>query len=192
MLLRVGLLTAWMLLNVVPVHADEAITPESVVRTYYERLQTGDFGAYAEFVHPEEAARFKSMLMDVYRAANQDGDRKLIDATFGPEATLDDVEKTTPEEFIRAFMGLVSAMMGKIQFSRFDLIGSVPEGDMTHVVLRTQIAAEGVEVTQMEVVSTRPFEGQPRLMLTGAWEGIGAAMGRARPAPQPEPAGPGK
>ena len=159
--------------------ASEPAASEQLVRSYYEQLAAGDYGAYADVVHPDEAARFKGMLIEVFRMAEEEGDRGLMDATFGPEATLEDAEKSTPTEFIRAFMRLASAMIGGVEFLGVEVLGSVPEGELRHVVVRTRMKAEGIEITQMEVVSTKPYQGEPRLMLTGNWEGLGTAM-RAR------------
>ena len=67
----------------------------------------------------------------------------------------------------------------KPTFDKIEVLGSIPEGEVVHVVTRVQIGVGVLAVRQMEVISVKPAGEVWRVMLTGQIEGF-AQMVRAR------------
>src|SRR5438034_10038251 len=86
-------------------------TAEQVVRSYFAALQEKGIASSANFMHPDELARFKEMLLPVYSAEQADGKREMLDATLGSKATLEDLRSMPPEAFLRAFMTAVASRL---------------------------------------------------------------------------------
>jgi hypothetical protein len=54
-------------------------------------------------------------------------------------------------------------------------IGSVPEGDLVHVVCRAKLGLMGADTTKMEVVTLKRSNGSWRVLSNGDLEGLAIA-----------------
>ena len=63
-------------------------TPEEFVKEYMTALQIRGFVSVPEYIHPDELARFKEMLMPMIRKEAAAGKKEITQGLFGPEATL--------------------------------------------------------------------------------------------------------
>ena len=156
-------------------------SPEEVVRAYFHSLRDHGFTGVVEFMHPDEMSRFKGMLIPLIEADFQSGERELLDSILGPKATLTDVKSISPKDFMRACMGMIDAQLdhARLSFDKVDVLGSVKEDDILHVVSRLRFGVDDIVVTQMEVISLRQYNGDWKLLLTGDMEGLAQAL-RAR------------
>jgi len=138
-----------------------------------------DWDEYAELMHPEALQDFKDLLVSVLEAtgetdrATQMGLVSFFDGARDAEAVI----ALEPEELFAAFMrGVVSQspqMREAFAGVDFEIIGTVYEGnDLAHVVYRMQMSLEGLDMTQVDVVSLRRSGTDWRMLLTGEFEGL--------------------
>jgi hypothetical protein len=104
----------------------------------------------------------------------------MLGMLFAPASSIDEVKALSDRDFFARFMGNVLGISNaKLEGHR--VIGKVAEGgDTMHVVARSTATAEGVSVTQMEVVTVNRTPQGWRLALSGEFEGMAKAMQRAQ------------
>ena len=156
----------------------QAETPESLAKSYIQALSDGGMGATAEFMHPDALADFKGMLLPVYNAEARAGERQLIDITFGQEVSVDQLSEISDTQFFRGFLNLIEAQTAgqNMQFDKIEVLGTVTEAEVQHVLTRMSVGSEQVKVTSMEVLSFIPYQDTWRLRLTGEIEGMARAL----------------
>lgn len=154
-----------------------AETPEEAVRVYYSDRQSKGLASVPDHLHPEALAAFREMLMPLFEGTGTPNIKEML-SLFGPNATTETVRTLSPAEFMRTFLSLGDRQLGKrsIQFRPVEILGSVQEGSVTHVVVRTGVASKGVTVATMEVASVKKDGTQWRLLLSGYMEGVANAI----------------
>lgn len=209
-------LTASLLLACLPAVAFAApppkdATPEQVATEAYARMKAGDWQGAAETFDPAALARFRAMMQPVIDAAAKpapasDDGTVAIDTSgmvlamlFSPATSIDEVRALSDAEFMGRVMKNMTGM-GKVQLDRQTLLGAVPEGpDVVHLVARAQASADGVAMTQMEVITLNRTPDGWRLAMSGDMSGLaealgarmdGGAEGAAAPAAPDEPPAP--
>jgi hypothetical protein len=152
-----------------------ANSPEAVVKEYMTVLQKEGMAGVSRYIHPDELKRFKDMLMPWMRKdASQENE--AIHGLFGSDATLASVEAMPPARFMDSFMRLVGEQMKEASIGDCEIVGTVREKDMTHVVTRVAAGYKEVRISKLEVVSTKPLGKEWKLMLSGELEGMAAAI----------------
>lgn len=150
-------------------------SPEAVVTEYMAVLQKEGMAAVSRYIHPDELKRFKDMLMPwVRKDASQKNE--VVPGLFGSDATLASVEAMPPAQFMDGFMRLVGEQLKDVSFGDIEIVGSIREKDMTHVVTRVAAGYKEVRISKLEVVSTKPLGKEWKLMLSGELEGMAAAI----------------
>jgi hypothetical protein len=150
---------------------DEAI---GVAGRYVDAMQASDFDGMAALMHPVALAELRGIFAPVL--ASEAGP-EIIDAIgLPPPAQLSSM---TDSEFFASFMRAIvagdSTMADALRQSNADLLGSVPEGaDTVHVVYRMRMRIEGIEVSEMEVLSLARWEDGWRGLLAGDLAGLAA------------------
>jgi hypothetical protein len=153
-----------------------ASSPEALVKEYMSVLNTEGMSAVARYLHPDELKRFKDMLMPWVRMdASQKSE--ALHGLFGADATLAQVEAMPAERFMDAFMRLAGDQLKDVTFGEIEIVGTVREKDVIHVVTRVAAGVKELRVNQLTVVSTKPLGKEWKLMLTGELEGLAAAIG---------------
>ena len=156
-------------------------SPESVVQGYLETMKAGQFVKMAELMHPEALEKFRAMMLSIVdetKTSEEDNPLRLFRGVKDVAA----LKKLSPAEFFAAFFGglmdLSPAMKDALGSGSMGMtpIGSVPEGDVLHVVCRTTAGVEGVNITKMEVISLKRAGGNWRVLLSGEMEGIAQAL----------------
>lgn len=156
-------------------------SPEQLARDYFNALKLMGFGAIAPYTHPVERSRFKAMMLPFYFEEARTGQSELLRMTFGQDASLTDVQAADPYVFMNSFFrSLETRMPANVQFDRIEVIGSVPEDDLMHVLVRVAVATEGVTVTKFEVLSLRKYEGDWMVMLATRYDGLAQALASRR------------
>lgn len=191
--------TALLLAVVLPVSADAAETPEAYVARSVDAIQEQGMGAIADFMHPDELARFKAMVAPLFAAQEYPGAEAFAHNIFGPQATAESIAAMPAADFMRVFLDRMFAhAMGGAALRVGDpqILGSVREGDVVHVVMRGSAGVKEVTVTKVQVTSVKSDGDGWGLMLTGDIEGLAeglrAAMTKQRVQPRLTPATPGK
>lgn len=157
------------------VHAGE--TPEQAVQEYLTAFNERGVAAVTGYIHPAELERFKGMAMPLFRSGSEAERQQAMEMFFGKDMTLETLEKLPAADFMAAFMNLVGKQIEGLKFSSFEVVGSIREGEQVHVVSRIKVdAGKGVQMTKMQVTSTKRFEKTWKLMLSGELEGIASAL----------------
>lgn len=156
-----------------------AETPEDVANRYFEALQEHGLSAVGDFLHPDGLAKFKQMMMPVVSFVDEQGDAPML-AAFFAGATIEEVEAMLPADFMSGFLSIITAQteeLGAIHFDEIEVLGSLKEADdLVHVLTRVTVGVGELAMTDMEVVSVRPYEGSWRILLTGELEGLARTL----------------
>jgi len=153
-------------------------TPEDLAKEYFAAMQTEGMASTGRFMHPKALSEFKAMLMPVYEAEANSGQRQLMDITFGKDMGISALEEMAPAAFMNGFMNLVATQLGdvKISFDRIEVLGTVEEGNARHVLTRMTVGAGDLAVTQFEVLSFLPYNDSWRLQLNGEMKGLAKTL----------------
>lgn len=150
---------------------------EAAVTEYMTALKEEGIGVAPRYMHPDELTRFKNMLMPLFQKEAAAKERPMTAAMFGPDATLEKIKALPGSEFMSALFKLVGDQLEGVNFESVEVLGSLPEGEVIHVVTRVKVRVKEVTLRQMEVVSVKQHGGRWKLMLTGQFEGLASALG---------------
>lgn len=154
------------------------VTPEDACRDYFSALAADGLTVAPEFIHPDELARFRDMLIPMFSEEFAPGNDQLVTAFFGPGATRQTANDATPLEFMRAFMRMFASKLEQVgvRFDAVEIIGSVPENDLVHVVTRVTMGTGPLSMRQVQVVTLKQADGKWKVMLGGQIEGLAQAI----------------
>ena len=131
------LLPASAFAGVSQVHKTEYSTPESLVRAYGTAIQKADWEYWASLFHPDTTNRVYA----VVRSIASSGDRSALERFgIGPDMELESL--SAPELMAHVMTHLSSQnpnAIENVQMSEIQVIGSVNEGDVAHVVYRVTL-----------------------------------------------------
>ncbi|WP_363796823.1 hypothetical protein ABU614_16335 [Lysobacter firmicutimachus] len=153
-------------------------TPEAVAQAYVEALRSKGMTALPEYIHPDELQRFKDMLAPMFAQAEEPAKQNIARMMFGPKATAESIQALSRAEFMRGFMTLAETQMKAMNVTLGDsrILGAVKEGEIVHRVTRNSAGAGELRLTQLEVVSLKPYQGSWRVLLSGKLEGMAQAL----------------
>ena len=161
-----------------------AQTPEQVVTAYFDKMKSGGLNTVASLMHPDELRKFRQMLMPVVESSLAADSKDRIFAIFGDPNSPGKMRALDELQFMNVFMELVlklnPGMDAMLKDAVIQTLGHVRENDIKHVVVRTKMKGEGLEIEQMSVVSVKDYEGVPKLTLTGEMKGLAEALKRRR------------
>jgi hypothetical protein len=159
---------------------ERAETPEAVTQQFGAAMRANDWVGSAELMHPDALARFRSMLIPILRA---DSTGQLCERLFATTSSAEIAALPDAELFARFFRTLVGGTpeIGGM-FAGADMVpvGHVLEGnDVAHVVFRMKVtASDGVTITKVQAMSLRRSGPTWRVLLSGEFEGLAAALAR--------------
>jgi hypothetical protein len=193
---------------VVAAAADDAASrsaAQQVAKDYRAAVNAKGLDGGIPYLHPDELVRFQKLLIPILDQERQAGRRNLLNATFGREAEMTDVRLAEPDDFMRRFVRVAAARLDEAQtrFDRVEVVGTVTEGEVLHVLLREVTDQGGTQTQRLVVVSLRPSGRDWKVLLGADIEAMvaglqGRSVGRdpadrrAQPipeAPAPQPAG---
>jgi hypothetical protein len=165
----------------VPTAAQDRVeTPEEVTRQFGAAMRANDWLGTAQLMHPHALAHFRSMFLPILRA---DTSGQLCERLFATTSSAEVAALPDAELFARFFRTLVSGTpeLGGM-FAGADMVpvGHILESnDVAHVVFRMKVAAEdGVTITKVQAMSLRRSGPTWRVLLSGEFEGLAAALAR--------------
>jgi len=148
----------------------------TVAASYVDAMRASDFDRMATLMHPASLAELREIFSPVL--ASDTGPEIISAIGLPPPPELAGMSDT---EFFAAFMRAIvsgdSTMADALRQAHADLLGSVPEGaDTVHVVYRMSMNVEGVEVSEMGVLSLGRWENTWRGLLAGDLAGLAAVF----------------
>jgi hypothetical protein len=150
------------------VHAE---TPEEVIRSYMARVKAEGLGGVAGLMHPEDLAKFQTMMRPVIDEALQEKQGRSVFGRFAEKTDETKQRELTREEFMSVFLQCIEGIQPQIsealKASSVEVLGHVKEADVSHVVTRFRTKLQGLEMEKMTVMSTRDYQGTAKMMLSG-------------------------
>jgi hypothetical protein len=129
-------------------------TPEYLVIKALQCTQNQDWESYAEILYPEDLAEVKKSFD--YIIQSKKGDELL--QNFKGISSKKEFLKLTPKKFFPEFMKFILSMEPKYAYAfkniTIQIIGSVKEKNMVHVLSRQKINLMGKSLQQLEVDTT--------------------------------------
>jgi hypothetical protein len=154
-------------------------TPEAVTRQFGAAMRASDWVGTAQLMHPDALARFRGMFLPIVVA---DSTGQLCQRLFATTSAAEVAALPDAELFARFFRTLVSGapeLSGMFAGADLVPVGHVLEGkDVAHVVFRMKVAADGVTITKVQAMSLRRSGQTWRVLLSGDFEGLAAALAR--------------
>lgn len=168
-------------------------------RDYLEAVRARGFAAQADFLHPQELQRFRDRLLGVLESEEAAGNRALLYATFGRDASLLQARLAEPKELAARFARVMAVRMPDqpVGFDSLEVLGTVEEGDTAHVLVRTLTESGEQTLEDLRIVSLRPHRDSWKVLmspqLVQAISSMDPDPGGKRPTPRlvPTPADPG-
>jgi hypothetical protein len=158
---------------------ERAETPEVVAQQFGAAMRANDWVGTAQLMHPDALARFRNMFLPIVTA---DSTGQLCDRLFATTSVAEVAALPDAELFARFFRTLVSGapeLSGMFAGADLVPVGHVSEGnDVAHVVFRMKVAADGVTITKVQAMSLRRLGPTWRVLLSGDFEGLAAALAR--------------
>lgn len=153
--------------------------PEDVAQAYVQAIRERGVAASPEFIHPDELAKFKDMLLPLMVDDDSPVGDGLRRVAFGEGFTADAVRAMDDAAFMAGFLdGVLGKQMESmgVALGEAQVIGAVREGELVHLVTRNKVDAPGLKMTSLEVISLKPYQDSWKLMLSGEMEGLAQAI----------------
>ena len=128
-------------------------------------------------MHPEALEEF-SRLFKALAATDETGEVSQLFFDGASSSSIDDLPPTAV--FASVMGGLVNVNPGmNAIFASADakVLGSVPEGELRHVVYRLSMSVEGVDIRKVAVLTAKPYGESWRALLTAEMEGLLQQLG---------------
>lgn len=161
-----------------PLAAQLADSPEAAAEAFATRLGAGDWDGMAALMHPIALAEFRQMLAPVLDHPAGGQIRHVLFGASEPDSLTALTDARLFGRFIGAVLSQDADMLAAVREADVEIVGHVMEGDTAHVVSRSSLDYEGMQMTQMEVSSFVPHEGRWFALLTGEFSGMAAAFAR--------------
>jgi hypothetical protein len=162
----------------------DAKAAAEVAAAYLNALKGQGFVAAPTYLHPDAMARFKTLVMPGLKDEQVRGNRNLLNATFGRDASFATAAAADPADFLSRFARLIAAREPDAapRFGSLTPIGVVREGEQLHVLVRLSQSGSGPEaVERIEVVSLLPQGKDWKVALDSRLQDLGRKLGtRAR------------
>ena len=156
-----------------------AATPEDVIQEYFQKVKTDGFASVADLIHPAELKKMQEMMLPVI-IDGLESDQAAAFKSFADPKDPKKVAKFTDLEFMKKVLSWISGlqpMLSEImKTAKVETLGHVVEGDLQHVVVRTKMKANGVEMEELSVMTIKDFEGKPMMTLSGEMKGMAEAL----------------
>ena len=170
---KVALLT----ICVNPVFAAEETAEEFTARSFAAMKNDG-FDAVADYMHPDALVKFQEMIGPVFVSLLERNDTEAVYAFFGQGITPDELREMSADKFFRGMFRVIAEHpdMKSAAFNDTEIIGSVIEDDLTHVVIRVSVDYGDATFTEVDTVTVAQDGDGWGLLLTGEMEGFAQAM----------------
>lgn len=155
-------------------------TPEEVVRAYYDGMRDSDETAVARLFHPDDLREFRATNEPLIRNALRSAGNRMGFSGFVDPYEPKKMRAFSDEDFMATFIRWAEQWQAQsldyFKKAEIDVIGHVPEANLQHVVVHMILQRKKNELQQRIVITTKDFEGEPMLELTGDIKGLAAAL----------------
>ena len=166
-----------------PCSALAALTPEQFVRQATERVTAGKMSDMVADMHPDELARFRTMFAPLFLETDKEVREAMMVGFLGRTMTAEEFNRIDGATLMRATLDKMQTTWDhqgiKVKIHNSQVLGHVMENDIAHVVTRSFVSANDIEVKAMEIISLRPYQDGWKMMLSADMEGIGKSIVQA-------------
>lgn len=152
--------------------AQTAQSPEDAAREYFAVTRQGDWRQAAELMHTEALEELRSFF---HTLVEVDNTGEVATMLFNVRSADEFAALSSTEVYARLITGMGALVPGMTEMmTSFDgqVLGSVPEGDVVHVVYRMNATAQGARFSQVQVASFRKSGDRWMALLTGDLQGL--------------------
>lgn len=147
-----------LLLGSLPARA-EPESPESVVARYHRDFEKRRWLALHDYLHPDDAARLRKTFLFILSKSNRQTEEALIEL-YGAGTTLKSLADAPADRVMRPLYAMMNERLdaSKLKVTSMQVLGSVFEGDLCHVVYRWQSETPTLKMSQVEVHTLRRYK----------------------------------
>ena len=140
-------------------------TPVQVVERFHAAFRKQRWLALADFLHPEDFANAQQALLSQFSDDNPTT-RKQIEEFYGDGMTIAKLKGVSPEEWINPILAGMNRSLDRsgVRITALDVLGSIEEGELRHVLYRWQSETPQIRMSQVEVRTLRKYKGAWRLL----------------------------
>lgn len=149
-------------------------TPEAAAAALYAAMQRGDWKGAAALFDPAALKEFRGTMAPLLELGADGAQAEALAMMFGGLEPAE-LKAASDTAFFAAFFGGIVASTG-VKLDQQQVLGSVAEGDVRHVVTRNTVSGMGIRLTQMEVVSARKTADGWRVLLSGEMKGMAEVL----------------
>lgn len=148
---------------------------EAFVKRSFDVIQRDGLPSVVEFMHPDELDRMKTMMAPLFEKPPSGGKSPVSLGLFGTAYSPREFKELSSKGFVRSLLSKINGL-GKASLVNAQVLGSVREGELVHVLTRSTASVEDIRMTQVQVVTLKPHGDSWGMMLTGELEGYGLLM----------------
>lgn len=175
-----AILVAFCLLMVSPRALAAQESPEAFARRFADVAKRGDWQAYSQMMHPDALAALKKIFAEALSGATSG---ETVRKVFGVSNATEFEALPDALVFVRLFAILeknVPNFQSVVRSAAFEALGSIPEGEFAHVVVRTGTKMEQSGISRTSVMSLKRHEGEWKALLSTTLEGLARQIANAR------------
>jgi hypothetical protein len=141
-------------------------TPSDAARQYLKDFQTDGVKSVAAHMHSADLIKLKAELLPFLDLKKTPVAAKLLQDLFGTGATFAAISAYKAPEFAtKLFTNAVKSLeFEEPKLEKFDVLGEVKEGADVHVLIRSKLAHEILNISYVDVLTVRLDNGVWRLL----------------------------
>jgi len=160
---------------------DQKLAPhpaEEVVENFWRSFSGCKWSEAASCMHPDALAQFQGMFVQIAETTQDEKERDAFLKMYGDVKSTDDLKKLDQKVFFeRTFLSIWENVLSDEtkevwSKSRAEVVGSVHEGELVHVVFRTKSQVRGRDFSVISVATAKRHGGQWKLLTTTEFEAM--------------------
>lgn len=155
-------------------------TAEEAALAYFEALKADDMEKLTSLMDENDIAKFKeAMAPGMIRAMREPRGRSSISLMMEIEEA-EDLNKMSSatffQKFFRSMIGSTPGFMEALSRSTIKPIGTVKEGPNIHVITRSTMNLDGVEVSKLDIITVVQHGDQFKVLISGEMQNMARLM----------------
>jgi len=160
---------------------------EKGAEAFINAVASGNPGAIAQELHPDELEKLRTRLLELMRAEASRSDNTYRSRLFGPGRSLADLESMTKERFYVALSDRLRIRAR--QYQKYDWLAAVPDGKIVYVIGHGIPPKERGAVRVLVTVALMQYGAQWRAVIPSEIEAQIDDLLEARSTPAPAASG---
>jgi len=157
-------------------------SPEDSASSYFAALKASDIKALALAMHPDALSQFKSLIVPLLDNPPNEHIVPELVAFYGVKS-VDELMQLSPIAFYSAFQsGLAKRnpdLAARIAQSKYQVLGHVLDGDLSHVVYRAAMSIDSSDISQVAVITLQRRGSEWGVLLSQDIKAMEASLRRA-------------